>query len=107
MLKTIKSKLIFLVSVLLAVVLFMGVYSLLILKAVNNKSTIMAQEDIPGIIYSEELNTMTSDFRLLEYEHIISDNISEMDAKEKALEEKNKEIKNYFDNYKKTITTSR
>jgi len=106
MLKTIKSKLIFLVSILLAAIVFMGIYSLVTLKVVNNKSTVIADEMVPGIIYSEELNTMTSDFRMIEYQHIIAQSNQVMDEKEKAMDEKNKEIQNYMDSYKKTITTT-
>ena len=101
MLKTIKSKLIFLVSILLMVIVFMGIYSLVTLKVVNNKSTIISDEMVPGIIYSEELNTMTSDFRIIEYEHIIAQSNQVMDEKEKAMEEKKKEIQNGIDEYKK------
>jgi len=106
MLKTIKSKLIFLVSILLAAIVFMGIYSLVTLKVVNNKSTVIADEMVPGIIYSEELNTMTSDFRMIEYQHIIAQSNQVMDEKEKAMDEKNKEIQNHMDSYKKTITTT-
>lgn len=104
MLKTIKSKLIFLTSILLTSILFMGVYSVVNLKAVNSKSTIISEEMVPGIIYSEELNNMTSDFRLIEYEHIIAQSSQVMDEKEKAMEEKNKEIQNYMENYKNAIS---
>ena len=106
MLKTIKSKLIFLVSILLAAIVFMGIYSLVTLKVVNNKSTVIADEMVPGIIYSEELNTMTSDFRMIEYQHIIAQSNQVMDEKEKVMDEKNKEIQNHMDSYKKTITTT-
>ena len=104
MLKTIKSKLIFLVSILLTVIVFMGFNSLITLKEVNNESTIISNEIVPGIIYSEEVNTMTSDFRILEYEHIIAQDNQVMNDKEKALEEKNKEIQNYLEKYKKEIS---
>ncbi len=40
------------------------------------------------MIYSEELNTMTSDLRILEYDHIISTNAEMMHEKEREMEEK-------------------
>lgn len=50
--------------------IFVGVFSIVILHKVNMKSTIISDSWILGTIFSEELNTMTSDFRILEYEHI-------------------------------------
>ncbi len=105
MLRTIKGKITFLVSLLLGAIIFVGIYSEVTLREVNNKSTIITDEMIPGIIYSEELNTMTSDFRIHEYEHIIAQNKETMDNLEKDMEEKNKEIQNYIDKYKKTINS--
>ncbi|AAO36396.1 methyl-accepting chemotaxis protein [Clostridium tetani] len=105
MLKTIKSKLIFLVTILVSTNILMGIYSIKSLEAVNEKSTDIAQCGIPGIIYSEELNIMTSDFRLFEYGHIISKDPGRMKRREKSMEEKNKEIQKYLQFYKKSINT--
>lgn len=68
--RTIKSKLISLISMLITSLIFVGVFSIVILHKVNMKSTIISDSWILGTIFSEELNTMTSDFRILEYEHI-------------------------------------
>lgn len=105
MLKTIKSKLIFLVSMLLITMVSMSLYSIKSLEDVNDKSTVISEDMVPGIIYSEELNTMTSDYRILEYEHIISEDIEELNEKEKLMEKKNKEIQEYFNLYKNKINT--
>jgi methyl-accepting chemotaxis protein len=106
MLKTIKSKLTFLISILLATIIFFGIYSLSILNAVNSKSTMISDEMVPAIIFSEQLNTMTSDFRILEYEHILGQSSPIMAEKEKAMELQKKEIQNTIDMYTKTITTT-
>jgi methyl-accepting chemotaxis protein len=106
MLKTIKSKLTFLISILLATIIFFGIYSLSILNAVNSKSTMISDEMVPAIIFSEQLNTMTSDFRILEYEHILGQSSPIMSEKEKAMELQKKEIQNTIDMYTKTITTT-
>ncbi|WP_252235102.1 methyl-accepting chemotaxis protein [Clostridium sp. CH2] len=103
MLKTIKSKLIFLVIIFVITIVFMGIYSTKTLNNVNQKSTIISKEFIPAIVYSEELNTMTSDFRLLEYSHIVATTPEIMEEKEKAMEEKEKEIQKKLDMYSKTI----
>lgn len=103
MLKTIKSKLIFLVFFFASIIIFIGIYSVMNLKVVNEKSSIIASKIVPSIIYSEGLNTMISDFRLIEYEHIIADNNEVMLTKERAIEEKSKEIRDYLEKYKATI----
>ncbi len=103
MLKTIKSKLIFIVAVLVGAILFMGVYSIKSLGNVNDKSTEISKQWVPAIIYSEELNTMISDFRVLENDHIISTNVDMMREKERKIEEKYKEIEKYLSLYKKGI----
>ncbi|SFD42467.1 methyl-accepting chemotaxis protein [Clostridium uliginosum] len=100
MLKTIKSKLIFLVTIFVCTIMFMGFYSIKTLQSVNEKSTVITKSWVPSITYSEELNTMTSDFRLLEYDHIIATSPETMKEKEKAMEEKNTEIQKYLNLYK-------
>ncbi|OSA98840.1 UNVERIFIED_ORG: methyl-accepting chemotaxis protein [Clostridium botulinum] len=103
MLKTIKSKLIFLVTMFVITIVFMGIYSTKTLSSVNKQSTIITQEFIPAMICSEELNVMTSDFRLLEYDHIISNTSEAMQEKENEMEEDKKEIQKSLDFYDTTI----
>ncbi|WP_373897323.1 methyl-accepting chemotaxis protein [Haloimpatiens sp. FM7315] len=105
MLKTIKSKIIFIVTLLLSVIIFLGFNSLKNLNTVNQKSTIISEDMVPGIIYSENLNTLTSDFRILEHEHIVSQDKEIMDEKEKAIDLKNEEIQSYLKKYKATISS--
>ena len=105
MIKTIKGKLIFLVGILVGAILFIGGYSIKNLYDVNKMSTEISKYWVPSIIYSEELNTMTSDFRVLEYDHIISTNAEMMNEKEKEMKEKNKEIEKYLDLYKKGVNS--
>ncbi|EPY2275406.1 methyl-accepting chemotaxis protein [Clostridium sporogenes] len=105
MVKTIKGKLIFLVAILVGAIVFMGGYSIKKLSNVNEKSTEISKYCVPSIVYSEELNTMTSDFRILEYDHIIATNVEMMKEKEKEMEEKNKEIEKYLSIYKKGVNS--
>ena len=97
MLKTIKGKLIFLVGILVIYIIFIGISSSRFLKEVNNKSTIISDNIIPGILYSEEINYEILAFRNLEYQHIIDENSATMLEKEKALNEQIKEIQDDFD----------
>lgn len=103
MLKTIKSKLIFLITILLSAIIFIGFYSIRNLANVNAQSTVIASTWVPGIIHSQGLNTLTSDFRILEYEHIIATNPEDMKTKEKSMQDKVSEIQKELDSYEKTI----
>ncbi|MCY6483104.1 methyl-accepting chemotaxis protein [Clostridium aestuarii] len=102
---TIKKKISIAFVILVAIIIGVGLYSNRILKMVNNQSTIIAETWIPKIQYSEDINTMTSDFRILEYEHIISTSKNEMDKKESQMKEKNLKIQEYLNEYEKIINS--
>lgn len=106
MLRTIKGKLISIFSFLVIVMVFLGVYSVNNLRSVNDISTVISDDIIPGIRYSKDFDSMTSDYRILEYEHIISEDKESMDSKEKAMKDKENEIANVMSEYKKYITSS-
>lgn len=103
MVKTIKGKLIILISMLVASLIFIGVFSASNLKILNNHSSIISEDLIPKIISSEELNTMMSDFRILEYEHIVTTDNSTMSTKEKQMESKKNEIEKLMSLYKESL----
>ncbi|MBZ9636496.1 methyl-accepting chemotaxis protein [Clostridium sp. FP1] len=102
---TIRNKLILIFTFILIVLVAMGVYSVKIIKAVNDRSTIITTENIPGIQQSGNINTMTSDYRILEFDHIISVSNENMSNIEKSMDEKSNEINKSFSEYGKTITT--
>lgn len=103
MFKSIKGKLISLISLLIISMVCLGIYSISNLNLVNKVLTDMSVELVPGIIQSENINTMTSDFRILEYEHIISADKNEMAQKEKDMHNKNTEIQESMNLYEKTF----
>lgn len=103
MFKSIKGKLITLTCMFVVSMVVLGLYSINNLNVVNKVSNDMSEELVPGIIESDNINTMTSDFRILEYEHIISTDSKEMAQKEKEMEDKNKEIQKSMSNYEKTF----
>lgn len=103
---TIKNKLISVFTFLLIVLLGVGVYSVKTLKDVNAMSTVITTENIPAIQESSNINTMTSDYRILEFEHIIATSPEKMDELEKLMDEKNNEINKSLSIYEKTISTN-
>lgn len=70
----------------------LGLYSIYALNIVNNQSTIINQLWLPGIVHANAANTMTSDFRILEYEHVLANDKTEMGNLENELTAKNNEI---------------
>ncbi|MCB2300965.1 methyl-accepting chemotaxis protein [Clostridium tagluense] len=103
---TIKHKLISAFTFLLMVVLGTGIYSMQTLKDVNDMSTLIATSSIPGIQYSSAANTLTSNYRILEFEHIIATSNEEMKEIEKSMDEKNNQINKNLIEYEKTIVTN-
>lgn len=106
MFKSIKGKLITLMTLLIMSIVFLGLYYINNLNRVNQVSTDITEDYIPGIIESGNMNTMTSDYRILEYEHIISTDINEMSQKEKQMEDKNNEISKEMALYEKSFYSS-
>lgn len=101
---TIKNKLISVFTFLLIVLLGTGIYSINTLKDVNDMSSLIVTSSIPGIQYSSTVNTMTSDYRVLEFDHIIATSNEKMNEVEKLMDEKNNEINKNLSAYEKTIT---
>ncbi|MFT8343637.1 methyl-accepting chemotaxis protein [Clostridium beijerinckii] len=103
MFKSIKGKLVSLISMLIISMILLSLYSINNLNVINTVSANMSTELIPGLIHSGNINTMTSDFRIMEYEHIISTDKNEMAQKEKDMEAKNSEIQSNIQQYEKTF----
>lgn len=102
---SIKNKLIFTFAFLVIVIFSIGMYSIKILKLLNDQKAEIVEYSITGIEYSGNANTMTSDYRILEFEHIIAVSNESMSKIEKSLDEKNQEINSELSKYEKTITT--
>lgn len=106
MLKTIKSKLIFLIIGILIMLIILSAYFIYVMNSMNDKSLIMNEELLPGIIISEDLNTMTSNYRIQEYNHILNDVLSSKLEVEKDLNTRKDLINEKLEEYKKYIRTS-
>ncbi|OHW61653.1 putative methyl-accepting chemotaxis protein YoaH [Andreesenia angusta] len=104
MLKTIRGKLIALIVLLIAAIVFLGLFSTNSLKKVNEKSTEISSIWIPRIILAEELNTLTSDFRVNEYGHLVDSDSGAMAEREKIMEELKSMIDSRLSEYEKTLS---
>lgn len=74
---TIKAKLSASFGVLIAIIVFLGVFSLFNMNRMNQVSSEISTDILPGINASYSLNKMASDFRALEYKHILAKTSSE------------------------------
>lgn len=88
---TIKNKLISIFIFSLIVIVGTGIYSIKTIENVNDRSTVIVIDSIPGIQKSGDSNTMTSDFRILEFDHITAVSNGDMKKIEKLMDEKNNE----------------
>lgn len=95
----IRTKLFILVGVLLLGLTSLGLASLSFMGNINNSSTELAENWLPSTIVAEELNTLTSDYRLNEYAHIVAQDAASMASYETEMNRIETEIAALFDRY--------
>lgn len=103
MLKTIKSKLLFQTILLILINIFISVYAINSMKALNVGLNLATTTELPGVVTSNDLHALVTRYRLSEYKHIISDNKTDMTAVESELNDKMNSINSAIDEYKATI----
>lgn len=103
----IKTKLILLGAISIVGLTIIGAESVLTARQINQVSTDISQAWLPSVIIAEELNTATSDYRLLEINHVIARNKEDKAEAEKSLMSKRQEIEDNFGKYHAYITDTR
>jgi methyl-accepting chemotaxis protein len=89
----------------LGLMLGMGIFAVIEMGKVNEMSSEMAQNWMPSVRHSEALNTHTSDYRLKELQHILSDNPADRAKYEKAMGTVMADLVKDRDSYAKLIST--
>lgn len=102
----IKYKLLMLVAFMLTGFILMGITSLRTMDEINEGSTVISANWLPSVIASEELNTLTSDYRIQEYKHIVAQDSQTMQEAERKLEELEAQINEMFDTYFNALITN-
>lgn len=102
----IKYKLSLLVGFLLIGLVALGIVSLVFMGNINSGMTEIANNGVPSLITSEELNTLTSDYRIQEYKHIVAQDAPTMQAAEVELDNIQKQIDEYFNIYLTTLVSN-
>lgn len=95
----IKTKLLFLGGISIMGLIFMGSDSIITARRINEASTEISQSWVPAIIIAEELNTRTSDYRIKEYNHVITSNSRDMDRLEEDMAQIREDIARGFTDY--------
>lgn len=95
----IKTKLLLLGGISIFGLVFIGMESIITARQINEASTEMSQSWVPSIIIAEELNTRTSDYRIKEYNHVISTDQKDMDRLEEEMVRIRNDINASFQKY--------
>jgi methyl-accepting chemotaxis protein len=85
--------------------LALGIISIQRMSVVNDQSTILAENWMPSIKVVEEINTNTSDLRIAEYEHVLSQTEEGMKKAENSMETILSTMKKNRAEYEKLIST--
>ena len=101
----IKTKLFLLAMFMLIGMVALGLVSLSYMNRINKGTTDISEEWMPSVIASEELNTLTSDFRREEYKHIVAQDQQTMQSAETKMEDRNNRINETFDLYISSLIT--
>lgn len=91
-------------GIITVILAFIGLFSIFSMGNIYNSTAIIAEESLPSVTYSSEMNTAVSDFRIYELGHILSRDASELAKYEEKMKSKNDEINDYFDLYSGVIT---
>lgn len=102
----IKHKLTMLTALMLAGLLIIGIVSIIFMSNINQGTTDVSENWMPSVITSEELNTLTSDFRIQEYQHIVATDEATMQAAEAQMDSISQEITDYFNTYLTELCTN-
>lgn len=89
---TIKTKLYLSFGAILVFLLFVGIYSIVSLNQVNQKSTEIASKFIPMIDLAHKIDTLQSDFKINEYQYLFADSMEEKQKIEQEMKEKREEF---------------
>ena len=85
--------------------LALGIISIQRMSVVNDQSTILAENWMPSIKVVEEINTNTSDLRIAEYEHVLSQSPEDMKKAENSMETILSTMKKNRAEYEKLISS--
>lgn len=102
----IKTKLLTLVVFMVIGLIAIGLVSLAFMGDINDGSTLITENWMPAVIASEELNTLTSDYRIKQYAHILAQDNKIMEQYESEMQAIGNNIDELFDRYTSSLITN-
>src|SRR6185369_325335 len=101
----ISGKIISVVGVIMALMLFLGAFSILQLSKVNSSTEEIATNWLPSVEAVDSLDSTVNEFRRWELQHILSSNKAEWDLYEKKMAEVEGKLKQTDAGYQKLISS--
>lgn len=95
----IRFKILIIVAISAVSLVALGFISMAYMNSINQGSTDISKSWMPSVIIAEELNTLTSDYRIQEYKHILSTDSNVMASVETKMDEIRKSIEQNFADY--------
>ena len=92
-------------GIILVFLLTLGIISIQKMGVVNDQSTILAENWMPSIKVVEEINTNTSDLRIAEFQHVLSQKTEDMKKAEEAINSVLSTMKTNRAEYEKLISS--
>lgn len=102
----IRVKILIIVAISAISLMALGFISIAYMNSINQGSTDISKSWMPSVITAEELNTLTSDYRIQEYKHILSTDSAVMASVETKMDEIRTSIDQYFTEYESLITNN-
>lgn len=104
---TIKAKLYLTTGLVSAILIILGAAAVYALGDVNGKSTEISQGAMPRVALSGEINTLASDYRAAQYDHVVSQTAQDMAEADKELAQLEKEIEAKFAAFDQIVSAQR
>ncbi|MCG3679802.1 MCP four helix bundle domain-containing protein, partial [Aliarcobacter butzleri] len=92
-------------GIIVGLVIMLGILSTQKMSTVNEQSTIISENWLPSVVVTNKINTATSDYRILEYDHILSKTDEEMTKNEAKMKELLDIMKKDLEKYEKLISS--
>ncbi|WP_419681544.1 HAMP domain-containing methyl-accepting chemotaxis protein [Aliarcobacter butzleri] len=92
-------------GIIVSLVIILGILSTQKMSVVNDQSTIIAENWLPSVVVTNKINTATSDYRILEYDHILSKTDEEMENNETKMKDLLDVMKKDLEKYEKLISS--
>ncbi|MCT7631295.1 methyl-accepting chemotaxis protein [Aliarcobacter butzleri] len=92
-------------GIIVGLVIILGILSTQKMSIVNDDSTIISENWLPSVVVTNKINTATSDYRILEYDHILSKTDEDMIKNEAKMKELLDIMKKDIEKYEKLISS--